>query len=228
MIVALDGPAGSGKTSTAKAVAAALAFTYLDTGAMYRAITLAVLDKNQEISEALVGLVLDEIVLDIKYDAGSMRVYLNEQEVTDLLRSEAVNNHVSLVSSYGDVRHKMVNQQRAIANRIVARGGGVVIDGRDIGTVVFPEADVKVFMSASPEVRARRRLDELEEQGKAADYSEILENIKFRDKFDSSRAIAPLRNAEDALELDTSVLSFHDQVSRVVDIVKERQVRSDV
>ena len=228
MIVALDGPAGSGKTSTAKAVAKALDFTYLDTGAMYRAITLAALRREDDITEVLVGEVLDQVVLDIKYTQAEMRVFLNEEEVTSLIRSEAVNNNVSLVSSFGAVREKMVDQQRAIANRVVARGGGVVIDGRDIGTVVFPTAEVKVFMSASPEVRGNRRYEELRAQGLEANLDEIVENIKFRDKFDSSRAIAPLKKAEDALELDTSVLSFQEQVSRVVDIVKERQVKSDV
>ena len=228
VIVALDGPAGSGKTSTAKAVARALDFTYLDTGAMYRAITLASLNKKAEITKTLVSEVLDEVVLDIRYQEDEMHVFLNGLEVTPALRSEEVNDNVSLVASFGDVREKMVNQQRMIANRVVERGGGGVIDGRDIGTVVFPGADVKVFMSATPEVRARRRLEELKEKQVEADYAEILENIRYRDKFDSSREIAPLRKADDALELDTSVLSFQEQVSRVVDIVKERQVRSDV
>lgn len=228
MIVALDGPAGSGKTSTAKAVAKALGFTYLDTGAMYRTITLAALRRDEAITDSLVNEVLDDVTLDIQYTDDEMRVFLNKEEVTSLIRTEAVNENVSLVSSFVAVREKMVDQQRAIANRVVERGGGVVIDGRDIGTVVFPGADVKVFMSASPEVRGKRRYEELRAQGLDANLSEIIENIEFRDKFDSSRAIAPLKKAEDALELDTSVLSFQEQVSRVVDIVKERQVRSDV
>ncbi|MFK7847629.1 MAG: (d)CMP kinase [Rhodothermales bacterium] len=228
MIVALDGPAGSGKTSTAKAVAGALDFAYLDTGAMYRAVTLASLESGKEITELMVSELAAEISVDIRYKAGVMHVFLNGREVTQALRSEAVNENVSLVSSFGVVRSRMVAAQREIANRIVAEGGGVVIDGRDIGTVVFPEAPVKVFMNASPEVRARRRKEELDAQGMPANEQEILENIKFRDNFDSTRAIAPLRKADDAIALDTSVLSFEEQVSRVVNIVKERQVRSDV
>lgn len=228
MIVALDGPAGSGKTSTAKAVADALGFHYLDTGAMYRAITLASLRVGAPLSESLVSNVTADVAVDIRYRDGGMHVYLDGHEVTHALRSEAVNENVSLVSSFGVVREKMVASQREIANRIVEEGGGVVIDGRDIGTVVFPNAGVKVFMSASPEVRAQRRKEELDALGMPADLSEILENIKFRDHFDSNREIAPLRKAEDALELDTSTLSFDEQVLRVVNIVTERQNGSDV
>lgn len=228
MIVALDGPAGSGKTSTAKAVAGALDFAYLDTGAMYRAVTLAAIASGEDITESKVSELAAGISVDIRYKAGVMHVFLNGDEVTTSLRSEAVNEHVSLVSSFGVVRQLMVAAQREIANRIVAEGGGVVVDGRDIGTVVFPEAPVKVFMNASPEVRARRRKEELDAQGMPANVEEILENIRFRDNFDSTRAIAPLRKADDAIALDTSSLTFEEQVSRVVNIVKERQVRSDV
>ncbi len=227
MIVALDGPAGSGKTSTAKAVAAALGFAYLDTGAMYRAITLAAL-RGGTLEERGVNDVLADTALDIRYVDGAMQVVLNGEVVTKALRTEAVNDNVSLVSSYEAVREKMVASQRDIAHRIVAEGGGVVVDGRDIGTVVFPGAPVKVFMRASPEVRAMRRKEELEAQGMPVNFDEILENIRFRDDFDSNREIAPLRKAGDAIELDTSHLSFDEQVSRVVEIVKERQVKSDV
>ena len=228
MIVALDGPAGSGKTSTAKAVARKLGFTYLDTGAMYRAITLAAINSRQEMKEATVVEILQETHLDVRYEAGEMKVFLNGTEVTDVLRTEAVNDNVSFVSSIKAVREKMVTSQREISHRIVDAGGGVVIDGRDIGTVVFPEAHVKVFMNASPEVRAKRRVEELEAAGRPVNLQEILENIKFRDKFDSTRAIAPLKKAEDAVALDTSILSFEEQVSRVVNLVKERAVQSDV
>ena len=148
--------------------------------------------------------------------------------MTDHLRTEAVNENVSLVSSFKSVRENMVAVQREIGNRIVEGGGGVVIDGRDIGTVVFPNAEAKVFMQASAEVRARRRVQELDALGKPADFEEIFENIKFRDHFDSTRAIAPLKKATDAIELNTSLLSFDEQVSQVVDIVKERQIGSDV
>ena len=228
MIIAIDGPAGSGKTSTARAVARELGYTYLDTGAMYRAITLAAIRAGVPMTDAAVSEAAGRVQLDIRYDEGDMRVFLDGADVTEEIRSREVNERVSQVSAYAFVRDKMVEAQRGIARRIVEHGGGVVVDGRDIGTVVFPEAELKLFMQASPEVRARRRYDELVAAGIQARYEDVLENVVARDAFDSSRDIAPLKKAADAIEVDTSSISFTDQVSLVVNKVLERQVGSDV
>ena len=228
MIIAIDGPAGSGKTSTARAVAEALDYTYLDTGAMYRAVTIAVLRAGVALTESAIAEVAGEAKIDIYHDEAGMHVMLEGEDVTGELRTEAVNDHVSQVSAVEAVRRKMVIAQRHIARSLVRRGGGVVIDGRDIGTVVFPEADVKIYMIASPEVRARRRYDELIAAGYETNLQEVLENVKARDEIDSSRDIAPMKQAEDAIPIDTSHLLFADQVSLVVDKALERQVKSDV
>ena len=145
-----------------------------------------------------------------------------------MLRTPWINNHVSKVSSFKAVREKLVDIQRSVARQMIGDGYGVVVDGRDIGTVVFPDAELKFFMIASPEVRAQRRYDELLEKGKPADYDEILQNVNARDAFDSGRDIAPLRQAEDALVLDTSTMSFKEQVSQVINTVLERQEQHDV
>lgn len=227
MIVALDGPAGSGKTSTAKAVARALGFVYLDTGAMYRAMTLAALEAKVAMdapsAEADVTNAALEADFRIAYIDENMHVYLDGEDVTARLRSVEVNDRVSQVSAYRAVREAMVDVQRKIAQQVVADGGGVVIDGRDIGTVVFPNADLKVFMDASPEVRARRRYEEMKGTHSDISLESVLANVKARDAYDSSREHAPLRMADDALLLDTSRLSFDEQVSSVVNKVLERQ-----
>ncbi len=228
MIIALDGPAGSGKTSTAKAVAQALGFVYLDTGAMYRAMTLAALEAGVDMDgpSAESDVTTASLAADfgIAYIAGNMHVYLDGTDVTPRLRSIEVNDRVSQVSAYRAVREAMVDVQRKLATRVVADGGGVVIDGRDIGTVVFPDADVKVFMDASPEVRARRRFEEMKGAESGISLDSVLSNVKARDAYDSTREHAPLRKAEDAMLLDTSLLSFEEQVSSVVNKVLERQV----
>lgn len=228
MIIALDGPAGSGKTSTAKAVAKALGFVYLDTGAMYRAMTLAALGAEVALDEASAEAEVTQAALAadfrIAYIDGNMHVYLDGEDVTSRLRSVEVNNRVSQVSAYRAVREAMVDVQRKLAHQVVAEGGGVVIDGRDIGTVVFPDADLKVFMDASPEVRARRRYEEMKGTDSGISLESVLANVKARDAHDSSREHAPLRKAEDAMLLDTSRLSFEEQVSSVVNKVLERQV----
>ena len=228
MIIALDGPAGAGKTSTARAVAEGLGYFYMDTGAMYRAITLAVLNESESYSEADAARISDEASVEVRYIREEMLVLLNGEDVTDLIRTPWINKHVSKVSSFKAVRGKLVDIQRSVAHQMIDDGYGVVVDGRDIGTVVFPEAEFKFFMIASPEVRAQRRYDELLEKGKPADYDEILQNVNDRDAFDSGRDIAPLRQADDAIVLDTSTLSFKEQVSQVINTVLERQEQHDV
>ena len=228
MIVALDGPAGAGKTSTARAVADGLDYCYLDTGAMYRAMTLAILNESAAYDEMLATRISDSLHVEVRYVDGKMLVYLDGEDVTDLLRTPEINKHVSTVSSYRSIREKLVDIQRSVAKQMSKQGFGVVVDGRDIGTVVFPEADVKFFMIASPEVRARRRHDELVAKGKIADYEDILKNVNERDAKDSGREIAPLKQADDAIVLDTSAMSFDEQVSQVIDTVLERLQKHNV
>ena len=223
MIVAIDGPAGAGKTSTARAVADTLGFCYLDTGAMYRAITLAVVRTGKPLSEENIEEILEHVSLDVTYEAGKMIVFLDGYDVTEVLRTKVVSSNVSAVSAFNRVRTRLVEMQRQFALDRVAEGFGVVIDGRDIGTVVFPDADIKVFMDASPEIRAKRRFEELQHKGEAVTYEEILQNVVSRDEQDSQRKIAPLRKAEDAQLIDTSVLPFEDQVQQVIAKIKERQ-----
>ena len=228
VIIALDGPAGAGKTSTARSVAKGLGYCYLDTGAMYRAITLAILNETDEFDESLASKISAKVEVEVRYVKGAMLVVLDGEDVTELLRTPLINKHVSKVSSYKLVREKLVDIQRTVARQLSKEGIGVVVDGRDIGTVVFPDAEVKFYMIASPEVRARRRYDELVEKGKVADYEAILKNVNDRDAYDSGRAISPLRKADDAVVLDTSSLSFKEQVSQVIDTVLERVQRHDV
>lgn len=228
MIVALDGPAGAGKTSTARAAARGLGYFYMDTGAMYRTITLAILNETESYDESVVARLSREAHVEVRYEDEQMLVYLNGEDVTDLLRTARINQHVSKVSSYKAVREKLVDIQRAVAKHMDSNGYGVVVDGRDIGTVVFPHAEVKFFMIASPEIRARRRFEELMEKGEPANYEEILQNVKDRDAFDSGRSIAPLRQAEDALVLDTTGMTLDEQVLQVINTVLERKNRHNV
>ncbi|MEZ4698822.1 MAG: (d)CMP kinase [Rhodothermales bacterium] len=227
-IIALDGPAGSGKTSTARAVAERLGFVYLDTGAMYRAVTLAALDAGAPITDDGLAGVLDATRLEIGYGEGRMAIRLNGEDVSDRIRSGEVGRHVSPVSALASVRHRMVDMQRAFARAQLVAGRGIVVDGRDIGTVVFPDAELKVFMSAQPRVRAARRHQELAQKGDERSLDDVLAEIERRDAMDSARAIAPLRPAEDAILLDTSGLTMDQQVSFVVNKLSERQQQSDV
>ena len=228
MVIAIDGPAGAGKTSTARAVAQNLGYHYMDTGAMYRAITYAVLTSFKSYAEDDVSQLITSLNIDIRYIDKIMRVFINGDDVTRHLRSAEINQHVSVIASYKDVREKLVEIQRDFAAVLKKEGIGVVVDGRDIGTVVFPKAAVKIFLSASPEVRAQRRFAELAGSGKEIHYDDILNAVNERDAIDSTRDIAPLRQADDALLIDTSTLSFEDQVLRVIKTIKERQMEHDV
>ncbi len=216
--IAIDGPAGAGKTTTAKLVAKALGLIPVDTGAMYRAVALAVVrqginPEDQEQVEKLVKtLTIRQVIID-----DEVRTYLNDEDVSEEIRTPEVSRVVSVVSAYPFVRSKMVELQRKMAEE-----GGVVIEGRDIGTVVLPDADVKVFMEASPEERAKRRLKELKEKGIEASYEEILQEIKKRDEMDANRSHSPLKIPENALILDTTNLSVKEQVDLILKEVKRR------
>lgn len=202
-IIAIDGPAASGKSTLAEKMAASLNYLYFDTGVMYRAVTLAALDQLASVdNEPEVTHLANKIDIDVQVpaikDGRKYTVLVNGADVTWRLHEARVDSNVSKVSAYAGVRKAMTDQQRAIGSR-----GNVVMVGRDIGTVVFPQAGLKIYLEASPEERARRRCLELENRGEKADYEEILASIRKRDQIDSSREIAPLRAATDAIILDS-------------------------
>lgn len=213
-IVAVDGPAGSGKSTIAKILAKKYGLTYLDTGAMYRMATLYILRKGKASSdrESIVSL-LGEMHLDIQGD----RFILNGEDVSETIRTPEVAANVSAVSAVKEVREKLVQLQREIS-----LGKKVILDGRDIGTVVFPNADLKVFLVASPEERAKRRLKEFEAKNIPTDYEEVLAAIKERDHIDSTRAESPLKKAEDAVEIDTSFMTKDEVVEAISLLIDEK------
>ena len=214
MIIAIDGPSASGKSTTAKGVARRLGITHLDTGAMYRAVTLGIieygidLDDHKRICEFLKEL---EINIDSSND-----IWANGHNVTGKIRTTEVSSNVSAVSAISQVREKMVAIQRAIAE-----GSGCVLEGRDIGTVVFPNADYKFFLVADLEIRAKRRLVELEKIGEISSLSELKSDIQNRDRLDSSRNISPLVQAEDAITIDTGNLTIDEQIEKIVEIINK-------
>lgn len=221
VIVTIDGPAGSGKSTTARQVASRLDYAYLDTGAMYRAVALAFLRNEWEVTAEEAVENLSAVEVDVAYRNGVIRVFLNGEDVTDRLRTADVNQVVSEISTLAPVREHMVQEQRRIGQEQESIHGGVVLDGRDTGTVVFPDADVKVYMVADLDERARRRLQEYEAAGEDISFQAVRKKIKARDRRDRNRDIAPLQRAEDAVPLDTTDRTVEEQVSFVVDRVKE-------
>lgn len=225
MIITIDGPAGSGKSTTARGVADRLDFVYLDTGAMYRTVALAFLRADRSpTSEAAKG-VLPYVDVDVQYEEESMHVFLNGDDVTSEIRTPKVGSIVSEISTIEQVRTRMVKDQRRIGYEQEEIHGGVVLDGRDTGTVVFPEADVKIYMVADLEERARRRQREYASEGEEVSLEAVRSEIEERDRRDQNRDIAPLRRAEDAIILDTTTQTIEDQITFVVDRVKEAQSR---
>lgn len=219
MQIALDGPAGAGKSSVAQALAEKLGFLYLDTGAMYRACGLFACMKEADIqSEEAVTQLLPQIHIEVKYVDGNQRVFLNGEDVSGKIRTQEVGQAASAVSRYQAVRAYLVSLQREIAG-----SNNVIMDGRDIGTRVLPNAELKVFLTASAEERARRRILQLREKGTEADYHEVLEEIRQRDLQDSTREIDPLRPAEDAVTLDSSSLTLEEVVDTILKLAEERQ-----
>lgn len=210
-IIAIDGPAGSGKSTIAKIIAKKENLTYLDTGAMYRMVALYFFENNVDFDNDFeVKLNLDKIKIDIQKD----RFILNGKDVTEEIRTPRVNGLVSLVAKIKRVREKLVELQRTIS-----RGKNVILDGRDIGTVVFPNAGLKIFLVASAEERAKRRLNEYKEKGIEEDYEAVLANIKERDRIDSTREESPLKKAEDAIEIDTSFMTIDEVVNKIMEII---------
>ncbi len=204
-IIAIDGPAGAGKSTVSKICAARLGYTYIDTGAMYRAVALKALLSGKPV-EDLIG------DIDIKLDEAA-RVFLDGREVTKEIRTPEVSKGASDVAKFGFVRKKLTELQREMA-----RQGSVIMDGRDIGTQVLPNADLKIFLTASVEERARRRFEELKEKNLAADFEQIKKEITLRDKQDSEREIAPLAQAEDAILLDTTNLNIEQVVEKILEL----------
>lgn len=219
-VVAIDGGAGSGKSTTAKAVAKRLKFFYLDTGAMYRAATLKYLwcgGSTDNIDTALVREIIKHTAIDLRQEGSKILVFLDNKDVTLEIRTTPVNNFVSPISALPEIREWMVQKQREVA---VSKN--VICEGRDIGTVVFPDAQVKIYMQADLKIRAQRRQKELDEKNIEADFNKVVENLKFRDKYDSNRVHSPLKKAEDAIILDTTDITIEQEVDFVEKIVREK------
>lgn len=216
--VAIDGPAGAGKSTISRAAAKALGYIYVDTGALYRAVALHALRNGADSSEGVIPLLTDAVV-QLKYEGGEQRVILNGEDVSALIRTPEVSMSASKVSAIPEVRVFLFDLQRKIAEE-----NSVIMDGRDIGTVVLPNADVKIFLTASPEARAERRYKELSEKGNPPPYEEVLSDIIQRDYNDSHRAAAPLKQADDAVLLDTSELNLEQSIQAVIDIINKKAV----
>ena len=218
MIIAIDGPAGSGKSTTSKLVAKKLGISHLDTGSMYRAITVHFIKNNYSLDDIDVSSVMDSIDLEISDSSDKESVFLNGEDVTDKLRSNEVSRLGSDVSSIKEVRAKMVEIQRSISSN-----KSIVIDGRDIGTVVFPDAKFKFFITASIESRAQRRFNELKDSDLNITLEQIEEDIRLRDHFDTTRDNSPLKKAEDAIIVDTTHLDISGQVNMILEIINNNQ-----
>jgi len=222
LIVAIDGPAGSGKSTTARALAERLGFLYLDTGAMYRAVALLFIETETEVTAEAADRLLASADLQVNTSGGGMAILLNGKDVSSRIRSREVTQFSSVVSSLPAVRLRMVEEQRFIAHRESRKGRGVVMEGRDIGTVVFPDADVKIYLDADRSERARRRLAEMEKTGKRMDVRAIEAEMVERDERDRTRAISPLRIADDAIVVDTTDMTLDEQVNRIAAIIREQ------
>lgn len=217
IIIAIDGPAASGKSTTAKLVAAQLGYLHIDTGAMYRAMALKVIRTNISSHEIKkIAELAGNTTVRLVSNNGKVKVVLDGTEVSDEIRSPEVTNMVSPVSAVPEVRKLMVNEQRAMGSE-----GGIVLEGRDIGTIVFPNANLKIFMRADERERAVRRMKELVVKGVTITVEDLEKEIMERDRIDSERAVSPLRKAEDAIELDTTNLSIEQQVEFIVSKAKK-------
>ena len=211
--IAIDGPAASGKSTVAKEVAKALNYIYIDSGAMYRALTLKALNNKIDVhdEDSLVKMTKDTTIL-----LKDQKIFLDNEDVTSKIRSRAVTNNVSAVCSYAGVREEMVNLQKEYGEL-----GGIVMDGRDIGTTVFPNAELKIFQIASVEERANRRYIEDSKKGIEQDLETLKKEIELRDYKDSTRSVSPLKKADDAIELDTSNLAINEVVDKIVELAKK-------
>jgi cytidylate kinase len=225
-VVAIDGPAGAGKSTVTRLVAEKLGYLLVDTGAIYRAVALAasraglLWDQTERIAELAGELVRREGIRLERLDSGAQRIVLDGEDVSGVIRTQAISEGASRVSAIPEVRVALLELQR-----VAGRRGGVVLEGRDIGTVVFPDAEAKFFLTASIEVRARRRHEELLLRGNAPPFEDVLREVAERDKRDSSRPVAPLRQAADALVVDSSALGIDEVVARIVEAVRAAERR---
>lgn len=218
-IVAVDGPAGSGKGSITQIVAERLNLVTIDTGAMYRSVTLAMLEQNVGIDDLdKIVEILKNIKIEFKEEENTKKVFLNGKDVTLKIRSKEVNEFVSPVSTIKIVREHLANLQREMAKTI-----DVIMEGRDIGTNVFPNADVKIYLDATPEERSRRRFKQNEENGIKIPFDEILKNVKERDYIDSHREIAPLKKADEAIYIDSTGMTIEEEANEVIKIIEEKR-----
>ena len=219
LIIAIDGPSGAGKSTLGRRLARELGLLYIDTGAMYRAVALAVTEGGVSTADPeAVTEVARRAAIDLTGDPDSLRVRLDGRDVTDEIRTEQVGHTASVVSAVPGVRRELVRRQRELG----ARGAGVVLDGRDIGTVVFPSAHVKFFLTAEPEERARRRYDEERARDQNQSLEDTLADITARDRRDSTRDDSPLRIADDAVVIDTTELGVEDVYRRMLEVVRDR------
>ena len=216
MIIAIDGPAGSGKSTISKEISEELGITYLDTGAMYRLFTLKVLKEGVSFNESeKIRELLENLNINIEND----RFYLDGEDVTEKIRTYQVSDNIAKRAALKEVREKMVLLQREFS-----KSKDVILDGRDIGTVVFPDADIKIFLVADPMERAKRRYRELKEKGEDVSLDEIFKNIMERDKIDSNRDTAPLRKAADAVEIDTTKMNIKDVKKEILTVYKNKKI----
>lgn len=215
--IAIDGPAGAGKSTISKLLAGNFGYVYVDTGALYRSIGLFALKNGVDTADehGVIGL-LPKISLELKFENGAQHVYLNGEDVSSLIRSPEVSMAASKVSAYPGVREFLLGLQKDIASK-----NNVVMDGRDIGTVVLPNAKIKIFLTASPEDRAKRRYEEMLQRGEKAEYGKVLADIVRRDKADSERKIAPLKPADDAIKIDTTGFELEKSVKTITSAVKD-------
>jgi CMP/dCMP kinase len=220
LIVAIDGPSGAGKSTLAKRLARDLGFMYLDTGAMYRALALKILRRGLELdNHAKLAALIDSTEIDLVESSGNLKVLLDGVDVSESIRTPQVSQMASKVSAFPVVRKRMLNLQRALGEK-----GSVVAEGRDIGTVIFPDAEVKIYLDASVNERARRRYEELRKGGRDVSFEDTVREIEERDKRDSERDLAPLKKAEDALPIDSSALGADAVAERVMRTIKQKSL----
>ena len=216
--IAIDGPAGAGKSSISKVVANELGYLYIDTGAMYRGVTWAVLDSHVDVNnQKEVEALLPSLDLTLEHTANACKVYVKGQDVTDLIRQQQINENVSTIASYKGVREYLVERQQAMA-----AVGGVILDGRDIGSVVLPNAELKIYLTASVDARAKRRWLEVQGTSNEQPLEDIKKNVESRDEMDKNRDESPLVCVEDAIVVDSSNMTFDETVKHILHLVQER------